>query len=258
MTASTRFSATLHIQNLNAILIPSPPRLESELLFIRQQETLLAQRECWESNISEIQAPGWLLKSPRPILWIGGRKNRRGVTWVSSFTLDLVEALQMESSTQVVYILCNSGNEDGSIGPLQIFKRLIVNLLNAYPETVLVPENLNDLSLQRFRGVGESPEVAYKLLADILMMVDMQCQRNGQELFVLVDRVDMVLRMEHLQERQRFLRALRRLSLTCHTLRFVVTSQYLVEELEIKMEDKDDLMEVWVDTTKPSPMQSRQ
>lgn len=256
--ASSRFSAILYVQNLTSILFPTPLLIEREILLVRQQESLLAPRERWESNVSEIQAPAWLSRSPRPILWIGGRQNRRGVSWVSSFTLDLVEALKMERTVQVLYTLCNSGKDGVPASPLSVFKRLAVELLKAYPEIVLVPENLDKLSVQKFQAVGESPEAAYKILADILKIVDIQCQRDRKELFLLIDRVDVMLTRENVAGRQRFLRALLQLNAEYKNLRLVLTSQHPVVELEVGAEGKDSLMEIWVDTTKPLAMHSRQ
>jgi hypothetical protein len=179
------------------------------------------------------------------------------VSWVSSFTLDLAEALEMERSVQVVYVLCNRGQENIPIGPLHVFERAIVEMLKAYPELVLVPENLDKLSVQRFQAVRESPEAAYKILVDILKMVDVWCQKDRKELFLLIDRVDVVLMKENAQGRQRFLRALTQLNVEYKTLRLLLTSQFPVGEMELTIEGKNSLIEVWVDTTKPLVMHSR-
>lgn len=235
-------------------MAPSP---ESETVSIRQQETLLAPRERWDANVSEIQAPGWLSKSPRPILWIGGRQNRRGVSWVSSFALDLIDALQMERSVEVVYTLCSGGEEGPMTHPLDIFKRAILQLLKSHPELVLASENLDKMSLQRFKAIGDSAEKAYKVLADILKMVNAKCRRNGKELFLVIDRVDIVLTRENALGRQRFLRALMQLNVEYSSLRVVLTSQFPVTELEFMKLGRDSLTEIWVDTTKPLAMYSR-
>jgi hypothetical protein len=250
-----QFSAILHTQQLCGIILPNPPSYEHEALVIRQQETLLAPREHWEANISEIQAPGWLTSSPRPILWIGGRRNRRNVTWVSSFTLDLVDAMEIEPSVHAICTLCNNRQENG---PLAIFKSAIAQLLKVYPGIVLEPSNLDKLSLQRFRSIGESPEVAFRVLADILKMVDTKCQQDGIELFWVIDRVDVLLTKENLQGKQRFVKALLQLAVEYKNLRILLTSQFSVGEMEIAVGGVCSLMEIWVDTTKPLAMHSRQ
>ena len=255
--STSRFSAILHTQQLSAILFPNPPSFDQETLVVRQQETLLAPRERWEANVSEIQAPGWLSQSPRPILWIGGRQNKRGVSWVSSFTLDLAEAMEMERGVQLIHTLCNGGQADFSVGILGVFNRATVQLLKAYPEIVLIPKNLDKLSVQRFQGVGESPEAAYKVLVDVLKMIDTQCQQDRKELFWVIDRVDMVLVKENSQAKQRFLNALLQLSIEYRSLRILLTSQFSVDEMGVAVGGKNSLMEIWVDTSKPSAMHSR-
>ncbi|KAF8851788.1 hypothetical protein BDZ45DRAFT_750284 [Acephala macrosclerotiorum] len=98
------------------------------------------------------------------------------------------------------------------------------------PEVVLQPQNLEKLFLERFQAPGQSPEDAYKVLADILKIVDAQCQREAKELFLLIDRA----------------------------LRILVTSQLHIEEVDIEKRMKEGLMENWLDTTKPLPMHSSQ
>ncbi|KUJ16653.1 uncharacterized protein LY89DRAFT_782878 [Mollisia scopiformis] len=255
MDTSITFSAIQHAQSLSAILFPHLPSLEDQMISIRQRETLLAPREHWMSNVSEIQAPGWLSHSPRPLLWIGGRRNRRGISWVSSFTLDVVEALKMEPSVKVVYTLCDNA---ALMSQLIVFKHLIVQLLRAYPEILLVPENLNDLPVQRLAGIGDSTELAYRVLADIIRMVNQQCHRDGKEVFLLIDRVDVVLTMEDSKGKLRFLKALKQLLVEYRALRMILTSEYSMEEIEIGKEGREATVEIWVDTTKPVTMHSRQ
>jgi hypothetical protein len=180
------------------------------------------------------------------------------VSWVSSFTLDLVEALEMEHGVQVLFTLCDGGQETLTQGPLSLFKWVVLQLLKRYPDIVLEPQNLEKLSLQRFQAVGESPEAAYKILVDILKMVDAQCQREGKEVFLLIDRVDMVLAKMNVGDKHRFLKALLQLIAEYRTLRIVVTSQFPVGEMEIGKEMRGGLMEIWVDTAKPFSMHSRE
>lgn len=217
----------------------------------------LAPRERWDANVSEIQAPGWLSQNPRPILWIGGRQNRRGVTWVSSFSLDLIEALEMERRVEVIPIICGGSEQALPLSPPIVFKYLIIQLLKAYPDIVLLPNNLARLSLQRFQTVGESPEAAYRILADVLQMVDQQSQRDGKETFLLLDRIDVVFEKLKFQERQRFLNALWQLNKEYKTLRILVTSQSPADEIEVGTVLRGALTQIWVDTSRPSAMHSR-
>lgn len=87
----------------------------------------------------------------------------------------------MEQGVQVMFMLCKGGHEEVAPGALNVFKWTILQLLKTYPEVVLVPQNLEKLFLQRLQAVGQSPEAAYKILADILKMVDAHCQREGKK-----------------------------------------------------------------------------
>jgi hypothetical protein len=254
---STRFEAIKYTQHISATLLPVPYDLSGDKLFIRQEETSLAPRERWENNVSEIQAPEWLKREPRPMLWIGGRQNRRGVSWVSSFSLDVFEALEMERCLHIAFVLCNGGTDRGRPTPLLIFKRTIVQLLKAYPEIVISPENLEKLSLQRFEQAKDSPEAAYKILADVLEMVDDQCRRDKKEIFLLIDRVDIILFAENSHGKQRFMRSLQQLNLQYKTLRVILTSQFPAHDIGLTEESQKHIIEVWVDTTKPLAMCSR-
>jgi len=163
----------------------------------------------------------------------------------------------MERGVQLIHTLCNGEQEGVPVGILSVFNRTTVQLLKAYPEIVLVPENLDKLSVQRFQDVRQSPEAAYKVLVDVLKMVDSQCQQERKELFWVIDRVDIVLVKENSQARQRFLNALLQLSIEYKNLRILLTSQFSVDEMEVAVSGKNALMEVWVDSSKPSAMKSR-
>jgi hypothetical protein len=163
----------------------------------------------------------------------------------------------MEPDIHTVYTLCNDGQGDAEVGPLSVFKRAILQLLKVYPELVLTPENLEKLSLQRFQAVGKSPEAAYSILVDILKMVDVQCLRNEKQVFLLIDRVDVLLKKETSLEKQRFLESILQLNREYKTLRVIVTSRFRVEDIKLE-KAVEGLLEVWVDTTKPLIMHSRQ
>ena len=89
------------MQQLSSILLPKPPDPKTEIDFIMEQQHDLALEEHWEHHIAEIQFPDWVRYEPRPILWIGGRPNKRGVSWVSSFSMDIVEALETERRVDI-------------------------------------------------------------------------------------------------------------------------------------------------------------
>ncbi|MCJ1389643.1 hypothetical protein MMC18_002500 [Xylographa bjoerkii] len=252
-----RFEALKYVQELSAVLFPIPSDSELAFDFIRKQQNDLAPRERWENLVSEIQFPGWIKQESRPMLWIGGRQNRRGVSWVSSFSLDLIEALQMERRIDVAYVLCNSWPGLEVPTPLLIFKTILVQLLKAHPELVTTPGNLDLLSAQQFEQLRDSIEKAYKTLEKVLNMVDEDGGRQNREVFLIIDRVDLCFSTNNAQDKARFLKALHKLNGTFRSVHVLLTSQHPAAEAESAMGGKDQLMEVWVDTTKPLAMHSR-
>jgi hypothetical protein len=224
---------------------------------IQQQAKKLTPRERWEHNVSEIQAPGWLGRNPRPMLWIGGRQNKFGISWVSSFSLDFIEAVEMERATPIVYVLCSKGPEEEPPAPVHIFTEAILQMLKVHRDILTVPRNLEQLSLQRFEEIGGSPEAAFQILVDILRMVNEKCQRENTEAFLLVDRVDVALSRQNPVVTQRFLRALQQLIQEFETLRIILTGQCRAQEISALLDGKDQMMEIWVDTTAPLAMYSR-
>lgn len=219
---------------------------------------MLAPKEHWQNHISQIQFPGWLNHASRPILWIGGKENRRGFSWVSSFSLDLIEALEMEPSVTIAYILCEAGPDESRFSPLNIFKNILIQVLNANPDILHNPQNFFALPLPIFEQVGESTDaaVAFRLLGKFLKMVDELFARSRRELFILIDRVDVVLGM--VDEPRRFLQALKRLNAACERVRIVLTSREKAEDTDgglLGEKGKGEMMEVWVDTRRSLPME---
>lgn len=252
----SQIEAIKYTHQISNILYHRCLNQEIPKLLIRQQSKGLAPRERWEHNVSEIQAPSWLVGTYRPLLWIGGRQNQKCISWVSSFSLDFIEAIQMNRAATIVYVLCNSGPDSESPTPLQIFSEVILQILQVQPEILTMPQNLLRLPLQRFEDIRESPEMAYKILADILQMVDEKCRLEGTEMFLLIDRVDIPLSARNTPSR-RFLQALQQLVKEYETLRIVLTSQCRPQEIDSLLDGKDQIMEIWVDTTKPQAMYSR-
>lgn len=246
----TRFETIRYTQQISTILFPDLIDLESEKAFIRQQENALAPKERWENHTSEIQFPGWVKRDPRPILWIGGRQNRRDVSWVSSFALDVIEALEIERSADVASVLCNKGSNLEQPTPLFIFKRMIIQLLQGHPDIVSMPKNLILLPLQRFEQIEKSPEAAYKVLADVLRMIDERNNVESREIFLVIDRIDICLGRENEQGRKRLFRSLQMLSLEYKSVQLILTSQYPAKDMGVLLEGEKHLAEVWMNTTK--------
>src|SRR5436190_12221333 len=192
----SRIEAIKYTHQISKILLHRCPDQENAKLFIRQQAKGLTPRERWEHNVSEIQTPGWLGLSLRPILWIGGRQNKKGISWVSAFSLDFIEAVQVECGPSIAYVLCNSGPNSEPPTPLQIFSEAIMQILQVHTGILTIPQNISKLSLPRFEDIRDSPEIAFKLLADIFSIVNERCRRENTETFLLIDRIDILLSVE--------------------------------------------------------------
>ena len=257
----SRLEAIRYTHELSSAILQAPYDIcdfKQTEHFVRKQEALLATSERWENNVSKIQAPGWLDQDPRPMLWIGGRQNNRGVSWVSSFSMDFVQAIELEQGIEITYIFCADGRAEESQTPLRIFNSLTLQLLKSYPDILSVPENLENLSIERFKQVGGLPDRAFKNLSDVLAMVDENCQQKQMETFILIDRVDICLDGQDSENKRRFLRGLQKLNAEYKTLRLILTSQYPVgEEASSLLEVRDAVTEIWVDTTRPRIMSSR-
>jgi hypothetical protein len=256
MTDISQIEAINYTHQISKMLLNRCIDQGNAKLLIRQQLKGLAPRERWENNVSEIQAPGWLGRNPRPILWIGGRQNKKSISWVSSFSLDFIEAIKVDRATSIAYVLCNGGPDSEPPTPLQIFTEAILQTLQAQSAILTTPQNLSRLPLQRFEDIHDSPETAYKILADILKMVNEKCRREHTETFLLIDRVDIPLSTENAPGK-RFLGALQQLVQEYETLRIILTSECRPQEIGNLLDGKDQMMEIWVDTTKPLAMYSR-
>lgn len=141
--------------------------------------------------------------------------------------------------------------------PLLIFKRFLIQLLSGHPEIVSSPENLRLLSEQTFEQMGDSAEDTYELLAEVLKMVGKAGSPHSLQIFLIVDRVDICLGAENGQGKARFLRALHHLNYGFPAVHVILTSQYPAAFAAELLGGTEQLMEVWIDPSRPLPMYSR-
>lgn len=80
--------------------------------------------------------------------------NHHGFSWVSSFSLDLIGALELEPSVTIAYVLCEPEHTESKYTPLDIFNSILLQVLNAQPETLNRPENIILLPLQVSEHAG--------------------------------------------------------------------------------------------------------
>lgn len=78
----------------------------------------------------------------------------------------------MEQATSISYVLCNKGSDEEPPTSVHIFREAILQLLKVHADILTVPKNLEQLSLQRFEEIGDSPEAAFQILVDSLRMVN--------------------------------------------------------------------------------------
>jgi hypothetical protein len=67
----------------------------------------------------------------------------------------------MERATGIAYVLCNKGSDEEPPTPVHIFTETILQLLKVHADILAAPKNLEQLSLQRFEDVGDSPKTVF-------------------------------------------------------------------------------------------------
>lgn len=205
----TKFHAELHIQKVREQLFRAEAPYEpvEEMLFNRRERIFLSPRDRWQSQLK--------LKEPsheiRPLVWITGHVSRRNVSWVSSFSVDLVEFLRNFSSFDVAYIFCKRGLASGEqFKPTLLIKGLIAQLMDMYPTIAL--GNVRRLSLERFRAIKDDKDalatsrsqqksprkgvLAWKLLEDMLQLMEEVLEQRGRQVLLLIDRLDLCISEE--------------------------------------------------------------
>jgi hypothetical protein len=249
-TGHLQCEAVKYISELSAIFSISLDGIEHQTTLLKQQQQKgLAPRERWENNALDIDFPSWAKRNPRPILWIGGQQNNRGVSWVSSFAIDLVDALSTERDIDTAFVLCSNGDAEDTIKPLTIIKQIIIQLLMAHLDIVASPENVKVLSIQRFERAENSPQAAFILLSSILGMLEDADVHRNREIFLVIDRIDICLTPETDDVRKAFLNTLKLLNIEFKSLRVILTSQKPAQSMKLLLGGKEHVTEVWIDTT---------
>ncbi|KAK7744038.1 hypothetical protein SLS62_010338 [Diatrype stigma] len=102
------FQSQLHAQSLRSDLIDGPYGPSEEMDFNDRERTFLPPQDRWHQHLRGFGAasavavsPGhhqrsrkggdkFRIRDPRPLVWISGDISRRNVSWVSSFSVDLI------------------------------------------------------------------------------------------------------------------------------------------------------------------------
>jgi hypothetical protein len=165
---------------------------------------------------------------------------------VSSFSCDLIDALSAGGNFVSAYIFCSNENEDFILTPLTILKRLIVSILSSFPQITI--SHISNLSLQRFQEVGSSAFAAWELLKEILEIVQDVMVEKAQELYIIIDRLDLVVSDETFGVQKQLIPRLQEVSQRWRNTRVVLTSTVMAERVGTLKDEEGWLRNVWLDT----------
>ncbi|KAI9745898.1 MAG: hypothetical protein M1818_000579 [Claussenomyces sp. TS43310] len=245
ITALARYKAMHRCQKLCDILWPERYNPGQEKDFNSRERIHLAPRDQWEYHASAIQFPEWQQQDPRPLFWISGPESAEGLSWVSSFSVDLIDALAINESLATTYVFCRNG-WDQLWTPALVLKRMIAQVLEAFHQIVI--DHVSVLSTRRFRDLGDNAWEAWDLFCDILgILQDIMTQR-GSELYIVIDRLDLCKTIdEDFSVKSHFIPLLQGLSQNYKATRVVLTSTVQAERLETLHQGEKLLRSVWID-----------
>lgn len=219
-----------------------------EKYYNEAQRIHLPPRDCWENHPSVINFPSWEAISPRPLLWLSGPESSPGVSWVSAFSVDLIDSLSVNDKLVAAYVFCSNDNEDLELTPLVILKRLIASLLSSFPNITI--SHIAVLSLGRFQYVGSSPFLAWRLLSEILEILQEVMMEQQQELYIIIDRLDICgSSSEDFGVRKDLIPRLQEISQRWRNTRVVITSTAMAERVGTLKGDDGWVWPVWFDSS---------
>jgi hypothetical protein len=206
----TNFQAVLHVQNLLAKLFDTPYQPAEELSFNDQERIFLSPKDRWHRHPTGVDFWGAYGRSaetaydgrpdkmarqrpPRALVWVAGRISRHNVSWVSSFSVDLIRHLHEFCNVDVAYAFCRRGHGERYV-PTVIIKGFVSQLLELYPEAAI--KNVRFLSEKRFEGIRDyndpgAASRAWELLEDVLRFIQPTMELRNRRVLVLVDRLDL-------------------------------------------------------------------
>ena len=157
----------------------SPNELEQDddPALLSRQDFHLSPKDQWENNGILEHLTAWSASGSNSLIWIGGSSGNQD-SWVTDFSLDMIQAFQVQSST-LLYALCNNLSSARFFTPCTLVTSLIVRLLCAHPN--LAYQNPELCNQHRFAH-GKT----FKQLWTIFMTLAVQVP----ELFIVVDRIE--------------------------------------------------------------------
>lgn len=240
------YKATSRAQKLTSCFNLPSFDAQLEKSFNDAQRIYLAPRDQWEYHPSQIQFPSWEVLSPRPLLWLSGPERASGISWVSSFSVDLIDALSASSNFVSAYIFCSNENDDFVLTPLAILQRLITSILESFPQITI--SHISTLSLRRFQQVHNSGFKAWDLLVEILEIVQDVMVEKAQELYIIIDRLDLAMSDETFGVQKQLIPRLQEISQRWRNTRVVVTSTVMADRVGTLRDEDGWLKNVWLDT----------
>ncbi len=180
------------------------------------------------------------------------------MSWVSSFSVDLVNAVQANDSCVVVWMFCSSEvrDVDGEVDgegiiwtPFLVLKRLIKGVVEAFPQICVDYVEMLSLSLFQEIGTSNSSFKAWELLVTILDVVQDVMVEKSQELYVIIDRLDLCISDdEGFGVRKDLIPRLQEMGMRWRNVRAVVTSTVMAKRVETMKGTEGWLWDVWIDT----------
>jgi hypothetical protein len=161
------------------ILLPNNDTIPKELKLWESREFRLSPKDHWEGNGMLQYLKEWRKLSDPSILAIFGPTRERD-TWVTEFSLDMIQAFKIQNEL-VAFALCDRPGDE-VYTPFMVVKKLICQLLEQKPELVLErPRTYNSRvfqSIQNFTqawGLLENMVIGLERLAILIDHVD-RCQ----------------------------------------------------------------------------------
>ena len=201
-TAQTHFQARTHAETMIKDLGMETYDPARALDFNDRDRRHLAPADRWLRHIktSSIDLAPRSNCRVASLNWICGKLARRNVSWVSSFSVDLLTAVQIATvRNNVAHVFCKHGLR-WNLRPLDVLLRITVQILRLWPEVLMY--HPAQLPRQRFQVLFSAsandhayqPGLAIKaweLLRDMLYVLETSRARQGQRLLILIDRLDL-------------------------------------------------------------------
>ena len=137
----------------------------------------LSPKDRWENNGILDDLLSWSMSGRNSLFWIGGSSGNQD-SWVTDFSLDMIQAFQAQSPI-LLYALCNNLPSSQFLTPRSLIKSLITQLLTSHPNLAFQnPELCNQHRFAAATTFGQLWSIFVKLAIEV------------PELFIVVDRVE--------------------------------------------------------------------